>query len=245
MIAVKGEWAPLTVQIILRSKRRRNAKLATTGSGRQGVGPQPSRPMEGKGMLSWFTLRATLLACFAGAGCTTSPASNGPERIENDEYRFAASLPVGAVPCASMSGTHPHGYLFTVHPIGESCETLGVQSGEASVISIWADYNAWFATDIDQISQADCAHLTQGEPPVPLDDLRVNYLVSRVCTGPRSDGRLAVIVSAAGGDPNGESPYSLIYTLSLSTTQDRFAADLATFRAVVDSFALLEPDGHR
>ena len=190
---------------------------------------------------------ASLLAAMLLAGCGSAsvdaPAADAPidphwpgHVAVSDDFRVQATFPADQPVCLSQSGTQVHGFHQWR---GGNCADPAQETGR--FISVYADYNG-AAYSLEEAAAVRC-----GADSEPFDlgleatgEGRFSACVPRLC------GEQYVITAvylsdspamdlgdeAVGGGPD------LIYWISLGTTAQTQAANLAEFRAFLSYAAI-------
>jgi hypothetical protein len=181
-----------------------------------------------------------LLASMAFAFSVT--ACSAEHAVSNAEYGFSVRFPKEAMVCESRSGDHVHGFYVN---LDKSSRCILPASGVPFIaMGIYADWNSFFVSSLDEIAAQYCGGVQPSRSLV--ERLKLGNTEGRDSTGcrvDRSDGFVQLyVLLAAGEESNSDSAGKIvpkvIYLISLTSTNRRFDRDLDQFREMVRSIRI-------
>lgn len=165
--------------------------------------------------------------------------SDGITPFVNESYYLAMVFPRGSQVCATRSGDAPHGF-FAVYGAPPGCPER--PNRPPRFITLYAEYNALFITELSEIVPDGCRPLA-GDTRRRLSGPGLSFpgSPSILCETRAASNRFEISVyTLAGPSHDGDGPgapriRAATYFMTLGTDAAHFDEDLVHFRAVLAS----------
>ena len=202
-------------------------------------------------MIRAALLAPLLLAAVTTVGCSQpkqqavsdlADERNGRVAMAFDEFGFRLALPKEMQVCASMSGTHPHGFFSPIDGTSGTCDLARDAAPRPErFVAAWADHNAM---GYRSLKDAGCTPEVPNAALTPMVDKwqKLGMEVEQ-CTpaGSRNDIIELKLLSPGREAVGNETPPHFLYTFRMKSPDRHFGSDLSLFARMLESAEFGEP----
>lgn len=186
-----------------------------------------------------MVLARSIWLAYLATACAISTAK--PNQIQLEEYGLEVTFPDHVRVCPSYSGDHLVGLFGSLNSDAD-CNSY-LQRPPKRVLSVNASYNSTFSLSLQEMLPPGC-QLTENLLGKDQWDRRVSGLESMACISHDADGPMLSVVTQAGrqigfrsSDPEAKAA-RVIYLFSVGTDRQHLKADLAAFKAFLESASI-------
>lgn len=180
-------------------------------------------------------------------GCAVAILAPGDERdgrvaMAFEEFGFRTDFARSMSVCASMSGTHPHGFFILAGIDFSGCDAAReARPREQRWIAFWADHNA---TEYRTLGEAHCVPIVPADKAVMLvlNKWRAQGIVAAQCDteGGRLELELTALSAARFPTTDGDLP-RFLYRFQMSSTAEHHAEEQADFVKMIEHVRFSDP----